>query len=698
MNLSVANTFKLLAAVNVVFLVALAASYVYFQDAEAEVEKAHLARYNSYLLADELRQSSADLTRLARTFVATGEAKYEQQYLDVLAIRNGEKPRPQDYHRIYWDFYTVDMKKPRPDTETVSLDQLMHEAGFSEKEFDLIKQAVENSNGLVELEVEAMNAVKNIAGLEGGVHNDAVVGQWRFAVDLMFSEQYHSYKANIMKPLDQFMLAVEKRTMVDVIRHEQSGQVAAAITWAMLGLVVLMLVITSAVLLRKLINPVVKLTDAVSDITEKDNLDTHIAYLDNVDEVGELARSLEIFRQKSVADKARVQEEQRAAEEEKQRELLEREQGRLEREREAVIVSEIATVIAACEHGDFSQRINTANKDGVLLNVCQSINNLSEVSENSLNDIKIAIQKLSEGNLSSHVQGEYSGLFAEMKDAVNNTTAKLQQITAEIRHTAANVSDSANEISAASVDLSNRTEAQASTLEQTAASMEEITATVLQNTGNANDLRSFSEESKRIAENGGDVVKQVVVSMDEISESSNKISDIIGVIDEIAFQINLLALNAAVEAARAGEAGKGFAVVADEVRTLAGRSATASREIKELIQASVDQVRNGEEQVQKAGDSLDEIVDSFNTLAMKVAGIAEASQEQSIGVREVNRAVTNMDQATQQNAAMVEQTSASAISLSQMAQNLNDLLSFFHSNGNTAGHKLSSVKNTGSYG
>lgn len=698
MNLSVANTFKLLAVVNVVFLIALAASYVHFQDAEAEIEKAHLVRYNSYLLADELRQSSADLTRLARTFVATGEAKYEQQYLDVLAIRNGEKPRPQDYHRIYWDFYTVDMKKPRPDTDAVSLDQLMHEAGFSDKEFDLIQQASENSNGLVELEVEAMNAVKNIAGLEGGVHNEAVVGQWTFAIDLMFSEQYHNYKAGIMKPLDQFMLEVEKRTTADVLMHEQSGKVAAAITWAMLGLVVLMLVITSVVLLRKLINPVVKLTDAVSDITEKDNLNTRIAYLDNADEVGALARSLEIFRQKSVADKARAQEEQRAAEEEKQRELLAREQERLEREREAVIVSEIAMVMAACEHGDFSQRINTDNKDGVLLNVCQSINNLSEVSESSLSEIKTAIQKLSEGNLSSHVQGEYSGLFAEMKDAVNNTTAKLQQITAEIRHTAANVSDSANEISAASVDLSNRTEAQASTLEQTAASMEEITATVLQNTGNANDLRSFSEESKRIAENGGEVVKQVVVSMDEISDSSSKISDIIGVIDEIAFQINLLALNAAVEAARAGEAGKGFAVVADEVRTLAGRSATASREIKDLIQASVDQVKNGEEQVHKAGDSLDEIVDSFNTLATKVAGIAEASQEQSIGVREVNRAVTNMDQATQQNAAMVEQTSASAISLSQMAQNLNDLLSFFHSSGSTAGHKLSSVKKTGSYG
>lgn len=350
---------------------------------------------------------------------------------------------------------------------------------------------------------------------------------------------------------------------------------------------------------------------------------------------------------------------------------------------EKQVEGEIANVVEASSSGDFTQRLETEGREGFLLNLCQGINNIGDVSLQSLGEIKASIQSLSEGDLTNQVHGDYSGLFGEMKDAINETISKLQQITGEISETAMNVGDNAKEISSASADLSHRTESQASTLEETSASMEQITATVQQNTQNANELREFSQSSKQVAENGGDVVKKVVNAMMGISESSSKISDIIGVIDEIAFQTNLLALNAAVEAARAGDAGKGFAVVADEVRTLAGRSATASKEIKELIQNSVEQVKNGEGLASKAGESLDEIVGSFNTLASKVAEIADASQEQATGVQEVNSAVTDMDQATQQNAAMVEQSTASAQSLSDMAQSLNELIGFFKTGNNT---------------
>jgi methyl-accepting chemotaxis protein len=281
------------------------------------------------------------------------------------------------------------------------------------------------------------------------------------------------------------------------------------------------------------------------------------------------------------------------------------------------------------------------------------------------------------GVLTQRMEGEYDGAFKAIKSSVNATIDKLSHMVSDIIDSASSVNEAASEISAGSADLSQRTEQQASSLEETAASMEQITSTVKQNSANASTANDLSRKASKIASDGGKVVDEAVAAMGTIEHSSKKISDIIGVIDEIAFQTNLLALNAAVEAARAGDAGKGFAVVASEVRSLAGRSASASKEIKALISESAMQVQSGATLVKQAGDTLKNIVESVQQVAGIVSEIASASQEQAVGIDEVNTAIAQMDEVTQQNAALVEENTAAAQSMVDQARALEQLMSFF---------------------
>ncbi len=260
---------------------------------------------------------------------------------------------------------------------------------------------------------------------------------------------------------------------------------------------------------------------------------------------------------------------------------------------------------------------------------------------------------------------------------LSHMRAKLADIVANVRQSAESVSTASAEISQGNHDLSARTERQASALEQTAASMEELGSTVKQNSDSAHQANQLARNANDVALQGGEVVAQVVETMKGINDSSKKIADIISVIDGIAFQTNILALNAAVEAARAGEQGRGFAVVASEVRGLAGRSAEAAKEIKELISASVNRVEQGTLLVDKAGQTMTDVVQSIRRVTNIVSEISAASAEQSDGVSQVGEAVTQMDQATQQNAALVEEMAAAASSMKSQAQELVQLVSVF---------------------
>ena len=284
--------------------------------------------------------------------------------------------------------------------------------------------------------------------------------------------------------------------------------------------------------------------------------------------------------------------------------------------------------------------------------------------------------EIADGNLAVQVQlrpGDTTSLLATMQMMRDS----LAQVVARVRQGSEAVATASAQIAQGNQDLSGRTESQASALEETAASMEELGSTVRQNADNARAANQLAQSASGVAVQGGEVVAQVVQTMDGISTSSKKIADIISVIDGIAFQTNILALNAAVEAARAGEQGRGFAVVASEVRSLAGRSAEASKEIKRLITDSVDRVEQGSTLVNQAGQTMEEVVHSVRRVTDIMGEISAASSEQSAGVTQVSEAVTHMDQATQQNAALVEEMSAAATSLNQQAQDLVQAVSVF---------------------
>jgi len=304
--------------------------------------------------------------------------------------------------------------------------------------------------------------------------------------------------------------------------------------------------------------------------------------------------------------------------------------------------------------------------------------------------VKIA-QTVARGDLSGRIEVKSTDETGQLLQALKDMNDSLHKTVSQVRIGTQTIATASAEIASGNMDLSSRTEQQASSLEETASSMEELTSTVRQNADNARQANQLAVTASDVAAKGGEVVSQVVSTMQSISDSSKKMADIIGVIDGIAFQTNILALNAAVEAARAGEQGRGFAVVATEVRNLAQRSAAAAREIKGLIDDSVDKVGVGGKLVEQAGVTMGEVVSSIRRVNDIMGEITAASQEQSDGIEQVNQAITQMDTVTQQNAALVEEAAAAAESLQDQAANLAGLVSVFKLGSSDGGGALASA-------
>ncbi|MGY0194837.1 methyl-accepting chemotaxis protein [Leptothrix sp. BB-4] len=514
-----------------------------------QAEESATRRYTSYQLADELRQSSDDLTRLARTYVATGDEKWERQYREILDIRSGKHARPTGYERIYWDFRAADLPDTQPPGSKAALLDLMKAQGFTAAELAKLAEAKANSDDLVRTETIAMNMVQ-------GRYEDGQGGYTRLgtpdrakALELMNDLTYHQNKARIMRPVDDFLLLLDSRTQAEADAASNSRQRWSGLAIAATAALIVILFIGLMYLRRR-----------------------------TRDVIGQVGR--------------------------------------------------VASGIA-------------------------------------------------DGRLDQSVDRTVSGEEGDLLRSMGRMQTKLADVVGAIRAGADSVATASAEIAQGNQDLSQRTEQQAAALQQTAATMEELGTTVRHNADNARHANQLAQGASTVAAQGGEVVGRVVNTMQGISDSSRKIGDIIGVIDGIAFQTNILALNAAVEAARAGEQGRGFAVVASEVRSLAQRSADAAKEIKMLINRSVEQVEQGTVLVDQAGKTMVDIVGSIQRVSDIVAEISSASTEQSAGVLEVGQAVDQMDRATQQNAALVEESAAAAESLKVQANQLVEAVSVF---------------------
>jgi methyl-accepting chemotaxis protein len=435
--------------------------------------------------------------------------------------------------------------------------------------------------------------------------------------------------------------------------------------WA--GVVVSLILGVAMILLarRFVARPLSATTQSLSRLAGGE-LDVEVRANQPIVELAEMGRTVEVFRD---AIKSRVElsrQAEAAAAVNVQRV-----------EQTGALNSELSEVVGAAILGDFSRRVGVHYADPELNTLAQSVNNLVETVDRGISETGSVLSALADADLTKRMNGQYAGALARLKDDTNAVGDKLAEVVSQLRSTSRTLKTATGEILAGANDLSERTTKQAATIEETSAAMEQLASTVAQNATRAQEASASAENVTNTAEAGGQVMLKATEAMERITASSGKISNIIGLIDDIAFQTNLLALNASVEAARAGEAGKGFAVVAVEVRRLAQSAAEASSEVKALIEQSGTEVAGGSKLVAEAASKLEAMLDGARRNHELLAGIARESREQAASIEEVNVAVRTLDEMTQHNAALVEETNAAIEQTEAQAAELDRIVDIF---------------------
>lgn len=424
--------------------------------------------------------------------------------------------------------------------------------------------------------------------------------------------------------------------------------------------------IVAAIAARLLMRPVPRISAAMTEIANG-NLEYEVPYLNNKNELGDMARAVDVFR----ANGERVNEMTEEEKEASKRRAIER----------SVMMSELQSafgaVVDAASQGDFSQRVNAEFPDDELNTLAHGVNSLVETVDRGVSETGAVLSALANADLTRRMEGNYQGAFLQLKNDANAVGEKLGNVIRQLRDTSRELKHATGDILSGANDLSERTTKQAAAIEETSAATEQLADTVNQNTKRAQKAQTTAQDARQVAETGGDVMNEANLAMERITTSSNKISNIIGMIDDIAFQTNLLALNASVEAARAGEAGKGFAVVAVEVRRLAQSAAEASNDVKALIEQSVIEVDGGSKLVAQASENLQGIVTSVRGVTELMNEIAQESQEQATAINEISQSIREMDEMTQHNAALVEETNAAIDQTEAQASELDRVVEQF---------------------
>ncbi|QDZ11806.1 methyl-accepting chemotaxis protein [Devosia ginsengisoli] len=437
-------------------------------------------------------------------------------------------------------------------------------------------------------------------------------------------------------------------------------------TMLVIGLVLLALAaITSILIARTITRPITRLTDAMAEIAG-DKLDAVVPGLERADELGYMAEAVDVFRSNGL----------------KMRDLRSAELDMSEERARRVTViqglqQDIGAVVGAAIDGDFSRRVGTELDDPELRQLALDVNDLVATVDRGLTETGSVLASLARADLTHRMTGDYKGAFARLKQDTNGVAEQLGDIITQLRGTSGTLKTATGEILSGANDLSERTTRQAATIEETSAAIEQLSRTVVDNAAQAEQASQQARTVSSEAEASGAVMGEATGAMDRITQSSAKISNIIGLIDDIAFQTNLLALNASVEAARAGEAGAGFAVVAVEVRRLAQSAASASSDVKALIEQSADEVKGGTRLVASAAERLVVVQEAIRANATMLDGIARASREQAASIDEVNVAVRQLDEMTQHNAALVEETNAAIEQTEAQANELDRVISVF---------------------